>query len=66
MNAPAEVIIESAFLKYAFRELTFGFGKGTVPEAPPLPSSGPLRVPKGTSTETYLVPPEGRISLKNM
>ena len=31
----------SAFLKHAFREVTFGFCKGTVPGAPPLPSPGP-------------------------
>ena len=36
----------SAFLKHAFREVTSGFCKGTVPGAPPRPSPGPLRMPK--------------------
>ena len=36
----------SAFLKHAFREVTSGFCKGTVPGAPSLPSPGPLRMPK--------------------
>ena len=31
----------SAFLKHAFREVTSGFCKGTVPGAPPRPSPGP-------------------------
>ena len=31
----------SAFLKHAFREVTCGFCKGTVPGAPPRPSPGP-------------------------
>ena len=57
---------KSAFLKHAFREVTCGFCKGTVPGAPPLPSPGPLRMPKNNSKETYLVPPEGHISVKNM
>ena len=57
---------ESAFLKHAFREVTSGFCKGTVPGAPPLPSPGPLRMLKNNSKETYLVPPEGHISVKNM
>ena len=56
----------SAFLRHAFREVTCGFCKGTVPGAPPLPSPGPLRMPKNKSEETYLVPPEGHISVKNM
>ena len=30
----------SAFLKHAFREVTSGFCKGTVPGAPPRPSRG--------------------------
>ena len=53
-------------LKHAFREVTFGFCKGTVPGAPPLPSPGPPRMPKSNSKETYLVPPQGHISVKNM
>ena len=36
----------SAFLKHAFREVTSGFCKGTVPGAPPRPSSKPLRIPQ--------------------
>ena len=56
----------SAFLKHAFREVTSGFCKGTVPGAPPLPSPGSLRMLKNDSKETYLVPPEGHISVKNM
>ena len=56
----------SAFLKHAFREVTFGFCKGTVPGAPPLSSPGPLRMPKNNSKETYLVPPKGPILVKNM
>ena len=58
--------IMSAFLKHAFREVTSGFCKGTVPGAPPLPSPGSLRMLKNNSKETYLVPPEGHISVKNM
>ena len=34
-------LILSAFLKHAFREVTCGFCKGTVPGAPPLPSQAP-------------------------
>ena len=41
----------SAFLKHAFREVTCGFCKGTVPGAPPRPSPGPLRMPKSDSKE---------------
>ena len=40
------VLKSSAFLKHAFREVTCGFCKGTVPGAPPLPFPGPLRMPK--------------------
>ena len=65
-NQIAHVKCLSAFLKHAFREVTCGFCKGTVPGAPPLPSPGPLRMPKNNSKETYLVPPEGHISVKNM
>ena len=56
----------SAFLKHAFREVTSGFCKGTVPGAPPRPSPGPLRMPKNNSKETYSVPPEGHLLVKNM
>ena len=56
----------SAFLKHAFREVTSGFRKGTVPEAPPRPSPGPLRMPKNISKETHSVPPEGHLLVKNM
>ena len=56
----------SAFLKHAFREVTSGFCKGTVPGAPPLPSPGPLRMRKNNSKETYSVPPEGHLLVKNM
>ena len=37
--------IFSVFLKHAFREVTSGFCKGTVPGAPPRRSPGPLRMP---------------------
>ena len=43
-----------------------GFCKGTVPGAPPRPSPGPLRMPKNNSKETYSVPPEGHLLVKNM
>ena len=56
----------SAFLKHAFREVTSGFCKGTVPGAPPRPSPGPLRMPKNNSKETYSVPPKGHLLAKNM
>ena len=56
----------SAFLKHAFREVTSGFCKGTVPGAPPRPSPGPLRMPKNNPKETYSVPPAGHLSVKNM
>ena len=56
----------SAFLQHAFREVTCGCCKGTVPGAPPLPSPGPPRMPKNNSKETHLVPPEGHVLVKNM
>ena len=46
---------ESAFLKHAFCEVTFGFYKGTVPGAapPPFPRRpGPLRMPKSIRSES--------------
>ena len=46
--------------------MTCGFGKGTVPGAPPLPSPGPLRMPKSNSNETYLVRAKGHVLVKNM
>ena len=58
--------VHSAFLKHAFREVTSGFCKGTVPGASPFPSPGPLRMPKNISKETYSVPPEGHLLVKNM
>ena len=57
---------QSAFLKHAFREVTSGFCKGTVPGAPPRPSPGRLRMPKNNSKETYSVPPKGHLLVKNM
>ena len=57
---------KSAFLKHAFREVTSGFCKGTVRGAPRRPSPGPLRMPKNNSKETYSVPPEGHLLVKNM
>ena len=56
----------SAFLKHAFREVTTGFCKGTVPGASPRPSPGPLTMPKNNSKETYSVPPKGHLLVKNM
>ena len=56
----------SAFLKHAFREVTSGFCKGTVPGAPPRPSPKPLWIPKNNSKETHSVPPEGHLLVKNM
>ena len=43
-----------------------GVCKGTVPGASPLPSLNPLRMPKNNAKETYLVPPQRHISVKNM
>ena len=59
-------LVLSAFLRHAFRQVASGFCEGTVPGAPPLPSPGPLRMPRSSSRETYLVPPEGHILVKNM
>ena len=58
--------LSSAFLKHAFREVTFGCCKGTVPGALPLPSPVPVRMPKRNSKGTYLVPPKGHILVKSM
>ena len=71
-DAPSEILSRkgivrySAFLKHAFREVTSGFCKGTVPGAPLVPSPGSLRMLKTNSKETYLVPLEGHILVKNM
>ena len=51
----------SAFLKHALREVTCGVCKGTVPALPRA-----LRMPKNNSKETYSVPPEVQLLVKNM
>ena len=50
------VVTLSAFFKHAFRQVTCGFWKGIVPGAPPLPSPGPLRMPKDNSKERSWYP----------
>ena len=55
----ADFCLLSAFLKHAFREVTFGFCKGTVPGAPPLPSPGPPRMPKSNSKQRTWYHPRG-------
>ena len=49
-------VLDSALLKHAFREVTFGFRKGTVPGRPLPPSQAPKN----------LVPLKGHILVKNM